>query len=223
MQIGDRIKEFRKNKKITQDELARTVGVSKNAIWNYENNKRKIDHELLLKIASALEIRVSDLLSSEDFERLSFETDFDFQELDPEILKIFNTLKKGLSESFPNVEFTNSIIVQNILIDYLAKLKVELEIYGIDYFEGFMMYDNILQTGKDLFNKIYAEYKSEKISQMRKESINLIWEVFNSEEHPETSKNLHLLISDHISYFGKRNVPVTFLKLIEGGGQDNGS
>ncbi|ASY50127.1 helix-turn-helix domain-containing protein [Clostridium perfringens] len=62
MIISERIKELRKSKSLTQDELAAKSNLSKNAIWNYENNKRQPNIETLKKIANALDIPVSELL-----------------------------------------------------------------------------------------------------------------------------------------------------------------
>lgn len=47
---------------MTQDDLAKKSGLSKMGIWNYENNKRSPDVEILEKIAIALNCTVADLL-----------------------------------------------------------------------------------------------------------------------------------------------------------------
>ena len=39
MDVGENIKKFRDLKGLTQDELAQKSNISKNALWNYENNK----------------------------------------------------------------------------------------------------------------------------------------------------------------------------------------
>lgn len=68
MNIGDNISRLRKLKKLTQEDLSQLVGVSKNTIWNYENNKRKVDHDLLLKISNILEVDISELLGLKNVE-----------------------------------------------------------------------------------------------------------------------------------------------------------
>lgn len=40
MTFGDRLRECRKAKGLTQEELATEVGLTKNMIWFYENEKR---------------------------------------------------------------------------------------------------------------------------------------------------------------------------------------
>ncbi|GAA0121723.1 hypothetical protein UT300018_10390 [Clostridium faecium] len=62
--IGDKIKQLRKEKGLTQEELAIKCGLSKNAIWNYENNHRQPDIQTLNKIATALGVSIGDLLES---------------------------------------------------------------------------------------------------------------------------------------------------------------
>lgn len=68
MDIGENIKELRNKNNLTQEELATKTGLSKNAIWNYENNKRKPNIEILNKIANALNVTVNDLIGNEEIE-----------------------------------------------------------------------------------------------------------------------------------------------------------
>lgn len=56
MTIGERIKEARLASNMTQDELAKKIGVSKNAISNYENGVSTPKVELLCAIMKHLEI-----------------------------------------------------------------------------------------------------------------------------------------------------------------------
>ncbi|WP_142415460.1 helix-turn-helix domain-containing protein [Hathewaya massiliensis] len=65
MNIGDKIKHLRKEKGLTQQELAIRCELSKNAIWNYENNKRNPNIETLTKIAQALGVDINKLCNYE--------------------------------------------------------------------------------------------------------------------------------------------------------------
>jgi transcriptional regulator with XRE-family HTH domain len=69
MNIGAKIKKLRKHRGWTQEQLAEECGLSKNAIWNYENGKRTPNIEMLNKVAAALHISLNDLL---DFVGKSF-------------------------------------------------------------------------------------------------------------------------------------------------------
>lgn len=63
MDIGKKIKEARKNKGMTQEELGNIVGVQKSAIAKYESGRVvNIKRSTLQKIASALNIRPSELV-----------------------------------------------------------------------------------------------------------------------------------------------------------------
>lgn len=62
MNIGEQIQEFRKKSGLSQSDLAQKVGISRNALYNYENNKRAIPVPLLIKISAVLNIGLEDLL-----------------------------------------------------------------------------------------------------------------------------------------------------------------
>lgn len=52
MYAGNKIKELRKREKITQDELAKKIGIGKSAISNYESGYRMPKQDLLFKLAN---------------------------------------------------------------------------------------------------------------------------------------------------------------------------
>ena len=61
MEISDNIKKYRKDKKMTQKQLAEKSGLSIASIQGYEQNKYKPKAEQLKKLAKALDVSVSDL------------------------------------------------------------------------------------------------------------------------------------------------------------------
>lgn len=63
--IGEYIKELRKNKKITQQQLANFVGISQNSIQRYETGKRIPPLDVLTKIAEALNITLDNILAKD--------------------------------------------------------------------------------------------------------------------------------------------------------------
>lgn len=66
MEIGQKIKEARNIKGMTQEELGKIVGVQKSAIAKYESGRVvNIKRSTLQKIASALNIRPSELIFEE--------------------------------------------------------------------------------------------------------------------------------------------------------------
>lgn len=63
MEIGQKIKEARTKKKLTQQELGELIGVQKSAIAKYESGRVvNIKRSTLQKIASALDMRPSELI-----------------------------------------------------------------------------------------------------------------------------------------------------------------
>lgn len=63
MNIGEKIKKTRKNKKMTQTQLAKSISKSERMIQKYENGEVVPSIENIKKIASVLEVNVDDLLS----------------------------------------------------------------------------------------------------------------------------------------------------------------
>lgn len=63
MEIGERIREARKAKGLTQAQLGDIVGLQKSAIAKYENGRVvNIKRSTLRKLAKALDLRGSDLI-----------------------------------------------------------------------------------------------------------------------------------------------------------------
>lgn len=61
-QLARRIRAFRKLKRLTQTELAESVGVSIAIIGAVERGARKADNRLMESIAEALAVELKDLL-----------------------------------------------------------------------------------------------------------------------------------------------------------------
>jgi putative transcriptional regulator len=59
--MKNRVKEFRKERKLTQDELAQELGVTRQTINAIENNKYNPTLELAMKTAKYLGVGVEEL------------------------------------------------------------------------------------------------------------------------------------------------------------------
>lgn len=68
--IGDRIKNIRTKKGMTQDQLCEKAHISKGFLSDIENDKRNIGSQKLLEIANVLEASVDYLLKGEKVENL---------------------------------------------------------------------------------------------------------------------------------------------------------
>ena len=60
--IGERLKKLRKERKITQDDLAELIGVQKTAVSQYETNKNDPSDKIKVNIAKHLNISLDYLL-----------------------------------------------------------------------------------------------------------------------------------------------------------------
>ena len=67
MNIGERIRDYRKKAGLSQKELGKKLDVSQQHIAQYENGKRMPKLDTLKKIANALEIDINDLLENDIF------------------------------------------------------------------------------------------------------------------------------------------------------------
>lgn len=61
-----RLKELRKQRKISQLKLAIDLNMNQNTISRYENHEREADYETLIKIADYFSVTVDYLLGRDD-------------------------------------------------------------------------------------------------------------------------------------------------------------
>lgn len=66
MQMGDRIKKLRMEKKWKQSDLAEKAGISREAVGNYENNRRQPPVDIASRIAAALGVSADYLINGVD-------------------------------------------------------------------------------------------------------------------------------------------------------------
>lgn len=62
VELGNRIKELRTARKMTQAEFADRLGVTKSAISSYENGSRLPSYDILIKIARVFRVSTDNLL-----------------------------------------------------------------------------------------------------------------------------------------------------------------
>ena len=66
MQLTNNVHKYRKLKKMTQEELASLVGVTRQTIISIEQGKYIASLPLALKMASIFEVRVEDIFSLDE-------------------------------------------------------------------------------------------------------------------------------------------------------------
>ena len=77
VKIGKFIADKRKEKKLTQQQLAEKLGVSDRAISNWENGKNMPDISLLPIISKELDVTVNDLMSGEKVDKKDYQEKFE--------------------------------------------------------------------------------------------------------------------------------------------------
>lgn len=80
MTIGENIRKIRKEKGMTQSELAKKIGISYQQIGQYEQGKRNPKIETIDKIATALGVRIVDI--TRDFKFSDYQKTSEFQRLE---------------------------------------------------------------------------------------------------------------------------------------------
>lgn len=65
--FGERLKELRKDKKLTQSELAKQLEVSGNTIYSWENDKQEPSMSTLLKLSEIFEVSLDFLFGKSDY------------------------------------------------------------------------------------------------------------------------------------------------------------
>lgn len=63
---GENIKKIRESKGMSRKQLAEYLGITESAIFRYETNQREPKHEVLKKIAEALEVPINKLIYEDD-------------------------------------------------------------------------------------------------------------------------------------------------------------
>lgn len=64
--LGDRIRSLREKNNLTQEQIAKKIGISRGTYAHYEINKRRPDYETLIKIANLFDVSTDYLLKGEE-------------------------------------------------------------------------------------------------------------------------------------------------------------
>ena len=62
MDFGKQIKQMRLERKLTQEQMAEQLGVSRQAVSNWENNKNLPDLELIISMSRLFSVSLDDLI-----------------------------------------------------------------------------------------------------------------------------------------------------------------
>ncbi|MDQ3749451.1 MAG: helix-turn-helix domain-containing protein [Acidobacteriota bacterium] len=105
---GDRIKEIREKKGMTQEQLAEKAKLSKGFLSDVENNKKNISSQFLLKIANALGASVDYLLLGESKKNIAREAVV----IPPSLSEAAEELQLSYSETLEILNAHNSVVAR---------------------------------------------------------------------------------------------------------------
>lgn len=115
--FGEKIKEARKQKKLTQKQLADLIGAAHNSISDWENNKNKPDPDTIELLCGTLKITPNYLLASteDDFSPKEKQIIKKYRDLDPHGKEMVDfTLNKEWERSNELKSLENKIISMQI-------------------------------------------------------------------------------------------------------------
>ncbi len=98
MTIGNRISDLRNKFNLTQDQLAKKVGISRSALSHYEKDRRDPDYDTLKMLANFFEVTTDYLLGRTDDPHSTEEEDFQAFINDPELQRWYKELPKSKEE-----------------------------------------------------------------------------------------------------------------------------
>lgn len=110
MLLGKRIKEFRIQKNLTQEELGRLINITKVSICCYENGTRIPSLETIVALANAFEVSLDDLLGREKEIVVDDEQKIRMSKEEVEFIKEVRKRKKIYRLMFANPERCASLI-----------------------------------------------------------------------------------------------------------------
>lgn len=95
---SERLKELRKNKKLTQKEVAEKIGVARTTYAMYEQNRREPDNETFQKIADFFNVTTDYLLGRSNYPELTAEQERKVDKKVVELLKIIESMPEEKRE-----------------------------------------------------------------------------------------------------------------------------
>ena len=145
MELGEILKQLRNERGLTQEQLAKEFGLSRQTIFQYENNIRKPDFEALSKLEKFFKIRASFLLGSFDHQTLTEERFYnDVLRIDESLQDKPEEIKKSAMSIYNRLkEFIDKIIDSNksdlsIKEKRLAILCSLVEKFDTIYFSSYL-------------------------------------------------------------------------------------
>ena len=159
--IGEFIKQKRKEKKLTQKELAQKLSITDRAISKWERGICCPDISLLKDLSSILDISINELLSGEDIEKLELEQSEDIL---LETVKQYTAVEKKKNKKLLIITITLLIFYVGLVIAMYLTFNQVNKTDGLNW--------EIIQNKRlaDRFYTALENYDYETLKQMQRES-----------------------------------------------------
>ncbi len=127
--IGRFIQQKRKEKNLTQEELAQKLGVSNRTISKWENGHGMPDYSVILDLCKVLDMSINEMLSGEEIEKENYQT-----MLEENILKTieFNNKKRN-KKNLKIAAIIIFILLIVLYIGYRLILVNQYTLYDVQY------------------------------------------------------------------------------------------
>ena len=127
--IGKFIANLRKEKNMTQQELAKKLGVTDRAISKWENGRGLPDYSLLQDLCDTLSISINELFSGEKISKEDYET------------KAEENMSKLINDNYSEKKKINWIIAISIAVVYLSiSILFDIWAYSWIIWVGYSIY-----------------------------------------------------------------------------------
>lgn len=111
--FGTRLAALRKQKKLSQYELAEKLGFSRGKLANYEQGTREPDYETLKFLANFFDVSIDYLLGNSDSPQLSDDEEFERFKDNPELERWYKELPENDEEDLEALRAMWEIIKNN--------------------------------------------------------------------------------------------------------------
>ena len=127
--IGKFISNLRKEKNMTQQELAKKLGVTDRAISKWENGRGLPDYSLLQDLCDTLSISINELFSGEKISKEDYKT------------KAEENMSKLINDNYSEKKKINWIIAISIAVVYLSiSILFDIWAYSWIIWVGYSIY-----------------------------------------------------------------------------------
>lgn len=123
--IGDKIKELRKQSKMTQQELAKKLGITPSAVGMYEQNRREPKYEVLEQLSKIFSVTCDHLLGAD--ENLALSSPVLYRTRGEDFDLIIDNLKKELLTQ-NGLMFKGEVLDDNDLEKIFEAMKIGAEV-----------------------------------------------------------------------------------------------